>query len=91
MIIRFMKSLNFTSYEELCETLARGNEINFKFRGRTYFLFARFQEDRVVGYWVGAVDGDESAVDAETLCDFMLDGCRFGDVFDEIEVTDRTI
>ena len=94
-----MHSLQFHSLEELMETMTRGNEVQFRYRAKTYGIFpvwcncghdSRFNE--VIGCEIGESNSEKyEQVSFEDLPDYLLDGVRFQDIFDESEVIERTI
>lgn len=88
-----MSCPKFASFEEMVETLERGNEINFSCRGRQYFLLPHWNGTDVEGYAIGMVYSNDEMIckTREELAKHPICGTSFIDLFDEISIDYRTI
>ncbi len=78
----------YNSFEELYETMLRGNEIEFVYRNKSYFLMPHFNEtDEVEGVLLGAA-GSNGILFAtkEDLYNANIEGEFFGNIFCQTDI-----
>ena len=78
----------YNSFEELYETMLRGNEIEFIYKNKSYFLMPYFNEiDSVVGVLLGA-SGSRGVLFAtkEDLYNADIEGEVFGNIFCQADI-----
>lgn len=83
----------FRSFNELFETMTRGNEVVFEWDGRRYCLFAEFEGQRQTGYLIGPTYSEEMTFckNKQELSQYRIGGRSFCDIVPEICVIERTI
>ena len=84
----------FQSFEQLFETMTRGNEVVFEWEGRRYCLFAHFTGDRVTGYLIGAAmsEGDlDLCRSADELSRYRIGDRDFREIVPYMTIIERTI
>ena len=82
---------NFKSVEEMCETLLRGNEIQFSYNSQLFCIFSHFEGECITGYDIEKAYEDLTFVKLSDLKNFLILGKRFEDIFDSIIIIDRVI
>ena len=81
----------FTSFDEMIETLDRGNEIEFIFNTKNYFLLPHWKDDKIKGYDIGEAFSEDYkvCVDKEILGNYIIDGYIFRDIVGDLIITFR--
>ena len=90
-----MAEKKFNSFEELYETMFRGNEIEFKYNQKRYGLFPLFSEteQKVIGTTFGESYSDDEIISLtkEDLYNIKIDDALFGDIVPDLEILWRTL
>lgn len=85
-----MKKLNFiySSFDEFYESFFRGNEVEFKYRGKFYHLLPYLKDNRVVAILFGEFYKDDITVCSskqELLC-LKIEDQMFIDIYSQVDV-----
>lgn len=88
-----MSNLNFSSFDEMVETLDRGNEIVFELNSERYFVLPNWESNKISGYVIGHAYSDDETVcpSKEALADYLICGTVFARAFGQITIIERTI
>lgn len=78
----------YQSFDELYETTLRGNEIEFKYNEKFYFILPYFKDKKVVGVSMGQFNADDEKVcySKQELYDVEIDDMVFGEILDSIDI-----
>ena len=81
-------SLVYHSLKELYETFFRGNEVEFEYKGKKYYILPRFKDNHVLGVLIGQFGSNEDTqcLSIEEFRAFRVDNESFEDVFHSIEI-----
>ena len=80
----------YSSFDEFYESMFRGNEVLFEFRGTPYFMFPVFNEaGKVFAIRIGkqAEDDDTICHSQDELLHFKMEDLCFADILNEIYIT----
>ena len=82
---------SFNSFEELFETLTRGNEIEFIYNGVSYYLLPVWHFDKIIGYRIGIGYSDNENIydDENNLENHVIEGKKIKDIVSELKITFR--
>lgn len=84
--------MNFKSYDELCESIKRGNEIQFKFGEKLYFICPHWNNSVIDGCIIGECYSDSfDIIDIKNLYCYVIQDTTFYKAFSTIEIVDRVI
>ena len=83
--------MKFSSLDQLFNSILRGNEIQFEFGGKEYFILPHYLNEKIVGAIIGEAytDKDRVCLSVEEFQSAVINGFWFGDVFDKINITWR--
>ena len=77
----------YNSFDELYETMLRGNEIEFEYDRKCYFLLPYFEQNRVVGTMIGEKDKEEVVcMSKEELYNLKIANSLFGEIVSRINI-----
>ena len=80
----------YNSFEDFFETLYRGNEIEFSYNGKSFFILPIFKDAHsVIGVTFGNAYSDKKVecFSKEDLYNIQIGNDLFGNIFDKIETT----
>ena len=82
----------FPSFDELLETMGRGNEVTFTYKTQRYYLLPHWVDHRIEGYEIGPVCRDGSiCATKEDLAAYCLEGEHLIDTLSAWENIERVI
>lgn len=77
--------------EALCDTLKRGNEIEFQYNDKKYSIFPNWINEEINGYYIGEMYGEYHIIDLSHLWDYKFGDELFSDILDQLVILDSTI
>ena len=76
-------------YDSICESLMRGNEIQFVYNSEQFFLMPYWDNNIICGFYIGKSYGDDMTVlNRKTLKDYSIQGKRFIDIVEDFDIVD---
>jgi hypothetical protein len=81
---------SFTSLEEMTETLRRGNEIEFSYEGKDYYILPEWDNGNICGYQVGEAYCDSIVYSNEMdLGNHIINGKKLKNILSKITIKFR--
>ena len=83
-----MERSNFESFDELYETMQRGNEIEFIFNSKKYFLLPFFENGQALGVVFGEHGTNEELIchSRQELYSINVDNKIFGEIVPDLKI-----
>ena len=76
-------------YDSICESLMRGNEIQFVYNSEQFFLMPYWDKNTICGFYIGKSYGNDMTVlNRKTLKEYSIQGKRFIDIVEDLDIID---
>lgn len=86
-----MNRTSYSSFRELYSSILRGNEIEFQYMGKHYYVLPHFDGNNVVGVDFGAAysENEDIYFSEYDLYHACIENTIFGKIFPQIDITWR--
>ena len=79
------------TFESLCDSLERGNEIEFQYNDKKYSIFPNWVDNTIIGYYIGIMYGEYDIVCRNQLREYKIESESFIDLIDKIIILNSSI
>lgn len=79
----------YKRYDSICDSLMRGNEIQFVYNSEQFFLMPYWDNNIICGFYIGKSYGNDMTVlNRKTLKEYSIQGKRFIDIVEDLDIID---